>query len=136
MKYEQLTLFPTEEEPTDEEDIITEETEADELAFIEIAKTIGADFDKALTKRADMAAFNYLMRYGVPRNPSDVRFLLTQGPVVFLVWAVERGYITLTDKALATPEERAKNEERVNSVFEEVGDEEGVVLQGNFGQYL
>lgn len=141
MSDEQLTLFPDLIEGDDLDDSLEQD---DDEEFLEIAKTIGRDFDRELTKRSDMGTWNYLMAYGLPTKPSHLRALYIQLPVIMLVWAIKNGYVELTDKALDTDEERERNEEivrqeqsRLNpSGFEEAPELDGKVLTGNFGQYL
>lgn len=129
---EQLNLFPMEEPLST---TLEDDTETTEQEIIEILRSLGESFENAMDKRADIAVFNYLMGYGVPQRPMDVRHLIHQSTVVMMGWAAGNGYITFTDKAIATPEEVAAREVP-ESAFEEVPEDEATILSPNFGQYL
>jgi len=106
----------------DEDETVLEDLDDSEEEYLAIAKTIGEEFEKAMDKRADMTTFNWLMRYGVPKTPLEVRLLIANVPPVMFLWAQRNGYITFTDKALMTEEEAAKAAEReAQSSFEDLG---------------
>ena len=130
---EQLQLFPTDESRsmTLEDDITTTPER-----MTEILRSLGDSFEAAMEKRVDVATFNYLMGFGMPSRPSEVRYMLQQTTAVMLAWLVANGYISLNDTAVASEEELAARPADAVSAFEEVEDDEAKVIMGNFGQYL
>lgn len=135
MTTEQLTLFPITESGSMavlEDDNVTTQDK-----IIDILRTLSDSFEDAMDKRADVAVFNWLMIYGLPVRPGDFRTYTHQITATMLGWAAANGYLTFTEKAIASDEEIKARPELPDSAFEEVPDEEaGQLIQGNFGQYL
>lgn len=153
MTSEQLQLFPTPTDshpespgradssataPTTEGDglsLLEEDTKTDQAQVLEILRGLADEFETVVDKRVDIAIFNWLMTYGMPKQPGDLRYFVQQVSSVVLGWCAANEYITFTDKAKASEEELAGRQ--VESAFEEV-DTDNVLTGafGNVGQYL
>lgn len=118
-------------------DLLVEEPEdGQDERYLKIGRSLSPKFDDELTKRSHMATWNFLMRYGLPKHPAELRAIFEQTPIICLIWAADKGYISFNESAIATEEERMQDEQELPTELEEDDSQDAMVIQGRFGQYL
>lgn len=80
---------------------------ADEIveAMQEVGDTYSDDFVKYLTEKLDAACLNWLRIYGIPETPNDVHRIFSTIYRGLPAALIVEGKMTLTEEALASPEE-------------------------------
>lgn len=100
--------------------------------LIDIAGTYGDEMAKHIDDNAERASTNWLYAFGIPKTPAEVRQLVHvvyKGAVAAII---HEGYIEVSEKGLASEEEKAEREEAKTgqtNLFTSLDAE-------TFGQYL